>query len=93
MRREEPDRWDFSEQQLNALGDALLQHDRIADAIAIFVLNVDMFPESFNAYDSLGEAYMMNGQRDLAIAKYQRSLELNPDNENARQKLKELDAD
>ena len=64
--------------------------ERLEDAIEIFKLNAEAYPESSNVYDSLGEAYMMNGNTDMAIANYEKSLELNPDNTNAVEKLKEL---
>ncbi len=51
--------------------------------IAIFELNVKAYPESWNVYDSLGEAYMVRGDHDRAIELYRKSLELNPDNGNA----------
>ncbi len=51
--------------------------------------NFDL-PEAFNTYDSLGEAYMTHGDGALAIANYQRSLELNPENANAVEMLKKL---
>ena len=41
------------------------------------------YPEAFNPYDSLGEAHMIAGHHDLAVANYQHSLDLNPDNTNA----------
>ena len=50
-------------------------------AIAIFKLNVEVYPDAYNAYDSLGEGYMEAGQAELAIENYERSLELNPGNE------------
>jgi cytochrome c-type biogenesis protein CcmH/NrfG len=53
-------------------------------------LNVELFPQSANAYDSLGEAYMRNGQRALAIENYQRSLALDPGNANAERMLAQL---
>jgi hypothetical protein len=43
---------------------------RVKDAIEIFKLNVEMFRQGFNAYDSLGEAYMENGDKQLAIQNY-----------------------
>jgi len=49
-----------------------------------------MYPDSGNAYDSLGEAYMKSGQKALAIESYKKSLEKDPGNENAKRKLKEL---
>jgi hypothetical protein len=72
------------ETELNNLGYELLGSHRINDAIGIFQLNVDAYPGSPNVYDSLGEAYMAAGQNELAITSYQKSLELNPKNANAR---------
>jgi cytochrome c-type biogenesis protein CcmH/NrfG len=46
--------------------------------------------KSFNVYDSLGEAYMINGQAEYAIKNYEKSLALNPDNTNALEMLKRL---
>lgn len=75
--------YDFSEPELNTLGYQLLQMKKVVDAIEIFKLNVEAYPQGFNTYDSLGEAYMIKGDKDLAIANYKRSLELNPQNTGA----------
>lgn len=56
----------------------------------MFKLNVALFPDSFNVYDSLGEAYMVAGERELAIKNYKKSLELNPNNTNAAKMLKKI---
>ncbi|MGN6640085.1 MAG: alpha/beta hydrolase-fold protein, partial [Mucilaginibacter sp.] len=64
---------------------------RIDNAIDLFTQNVKMHPNSFNAYDSLGEAYMIAGNKALAINDYKRSLELNPHNDNGREMLKKLE--
>ena len=64
--------------------------EAVDEAIAIFQLNVSAYPEAFNTYDSLGEAYMTTGEVDLAIANYERSLKLNPDNSNAVAMLEKL---
>jgi len=84
-------RYDFSEREINSLGYRLLNAERIEDAIEIFKLNVSEHPESWNTYDSLGEAHMKNGNIELAIKNYNKSLELNPDNENGKQMLKQLE--
>jgi Flp pilus assembly protein TadD len=55
-----------------------------------FKLNVEFNPKSWNAYDSLAEAYMQAGEKELAIANYKKSLELNPGNTNATDALKKL---
>ena len=63
-----------------------------ADAIAVFQLNVRLFPDAFNTWDSLGEALMTGGEREAAIEHYEKSLELNPENENAVTMLEKLRA-
>ena len=82
----------FFENALNTLGYYLLGKNRIKDAIEIFKLNVEEYPDAFNVYDSLGEAYMNNGDKELAIENYEKSLKLNPDNLNAVEVLKKLKA-
>lgn len=84
------DDYNFKESQLNSLGYELLQGGRVKDAIEIFKLNVEQFPESFNVYDSLGEGYMADGNTKLAIKNYEKSIEINPDNENGKKMLKKL---
>lgn len=80
----------FNENELNILGYHFIYYENFSDAIQIFKLNVSEYPNSSNVYDSLGEAYMKNGQKKMAIQNYEKSLELNPDNNNAREKLKDL---
>ena len=80
----------MSESQLNALGYRLLSMKKVREAIEIFKLNVEAYPQSANVYDSLGQAYMMNGDKELAIRNYQRAVELNPQNTNAIEMLKKL---
>ncbi len=92
LKAAQKDAYDFSEPQLNGLGYRLMQMKRVKDAIEILKLNVEMFPQGFNTYDSLGEAYMENGDKNLAIQNYKKSLELNPKNTGAVEKLKKLEA-
>lgn len=80
----------FDEDQLNDLGYSLLRNNKPADAIEIFKLNVWSYPNGYNTYDSLGEAYMLAGEQQLAIRYYEKSLQLNPKNVNAVEKLKTL---
>jgi len=87
---EEADNYVFGDNQLNALGYYFLRENQIAQAIQIFEYNVELYPEVGNVYDSLGEAHMLNGDRELAIENYRRALELDPHNTNAREKLAEL---
>ncbi len=80
----------ISEQDMNGLGYAFLRMKKTAEAVEVFKLNVAAFPNSFNVYDSLGEAHMAAGDKALAIENYERSLQLNPDNQGAREALKKL---
>ena len=83
----------FSDGELNTLGYQLLQERKIREAIEILKLNVEAYPNAFNTYDSLGEAYMQNRDKDLAITNYKKSLELNPQNAGATRALATLTAD
>ena len=65
--------------------------NKVAEALTIFKVNVALYPQSANAYDSLAEAYTANGEKPLAIANYKKSLELNPQNRNAAEELKKLE--
>ncbi len=90
LRDEHPDEYDFREYELNNLGYVLLGMNRIEDAIAILELNVELYSEGYNTYDSLGEAYMIAGERELAIENYAQSLKLNPENANAVRMLQRI---
>jgi dienelactone hydrolase len=92
LKKNQPAFYDFGEPELNQLGYALMADQKLKAATEILKLNVAEYPQSFNTYDSLGEAYMNDGQRDLAIKNYKKSLELNPQNTNAVDMLKKLGA-
>jgi CubicO group peptidase (beta-lactamase class C family) len=80
----------LSEEQMNRIGYQLLSLKRVKDAIAVFTQNTIDFPDAFNTWDSLAEGYMISGDKASAIKYYKKSLQLNPDNTNAVDKLKEL---
>ncbi len=91
IKRKEDNQWiPFSEVRMNILGYQQLQSGQIKEAIELFKLNVLAYPESANTYDSLGEAYMTNGEKDLAIQNYKRSLELDPNNQNAKNMIEKM---
>ena len=91
LRRQKPDEYDFGEVELNSLGYSLIRAGRTADAIEVFQLNVEMFPESANVYDSLGESYAAAGNKELALANYRKSLALDESNTNARDFIQRLE--
>ncbi|TNE70748.1 hypothetical protein EP331_11255 [bacterium] len=87
--------WKFSpsEYLVNRVGYAMLQNrdeSQRPKALPFFILNTENYPLSFNAFDSLAEAYETLGETKKAINNYKKSLELNPGNENAAKKIKEL---
>ena len=82
-----------SEGQLNSLGYMLLFKNEIKGALGAFKHYVDSYPKSANAYDSLGEAYMIKGDKAQAIKNYKKSLKLDPNNNNAKEMLKNLSLD
>src|SRR5215469_6522581 len=84
--------YDFSENELIALGYQLLHDQKITDAIEVFKLSVEAYPSSYNTYDSLAEAYLNHGDKELAIKNYKKSLEVNSGNANAVEQLKKLEA-
>jgi proline iminopeptidase len=80
----------FFEESLNALGYEFLFGEKVDKAIELFKLNVEVYPESWNVYDSLGEAYLAKGDKQKAKENYKKSVKLNPDNENGKSVLNEL---
>lgn len=78
------------ERFLNTLGYEELKGGLTQESIKLFQLNVEMYPNSMNVYDSLGEAYMNAGNKKEAIINYEKSLALNPANDNAEKMLKKL---
>lgn len=81
----------LNEDQVNSLGYLLLGKKRANEAIEVFRMNVEDYPESWNAYDSLGDGYLAADNKPEAVKNYQRSLALNPGNDNARQMIEKLE--
>jgi CubicO group peptidase (beta-lactamase class C family) len=92
LKASKPNEYDFNEGELNAVGYQLLRSGKTKDAIEIFKLNVEMFPAASNPYDSLGEAYVAGGEKELALKNYRRSVELDPKNEGGIAAIKRLEA-
>jgi CubicO group peptidase (beta-lactamase class C family) len=95
----------FTETRINSLGYAFLNAKKFTEAIEVLKLNLEAFPGSANAYDSLAEAYLNSGDRQNALKYYEMALQkaetdprpdkdfLNRLQENAREKLKSLKKD
>jgi CubicO group peptidase (beta-lactamase class C family) len=90
LKKDKPKEYDFSAPELNRLGYALLEADKADDAIKVFELNIEAYPQDANGYDSLAEAYAKKGEKALAIKNYAKALELNPENANALERLNKL---
>lgn len=80
----------LNENTINVIGYYALGKKNYEGAITIFSLNCDLYPDSWNVYDSLGEAYLMAGNTMAAIENYKKSVELNPDNKNGKKILENL---
>jgi len=81
----------LNENNLNNLGYRFLGTDKIKVAKDLFKMNMILHPESFNVYDSYAEACLKMGEKKLAIEYYQKSLNLNPQNANAKKQIVELE--
>jgi tetratricopeptide (TPR) repeat protein len=79
-----------TEDFINQLGYQQLRFKHIDEAIEFFKQNIKLHPNSFNVYDSMGEAYMINGQKSLAIENYEKSIAINPQNQNGKEMIKRL---
>jgi tetratricopeptide (TPR) repeat protein len=85
------DEYYFKEGEINTLGYLYLYGKQLDEAIAIFKLNAKLNPESWNVYDSLGEAMIAAGKYEKARSLYEKSLALNPDNKNGKFMLMKID--
>ncbi|WP_333662880.1 serine hydrolase [Chishuiella changwenlii] len=76
---------------LNSLGYDLLYNDKeVNKAIKLFEFATKEYPKNANLFDSLGEAYFVNKDYKKAILNYKKSLKLNPNNENAKKQISEI---
>lgn len=80
----------FSESEMNSVGYELLKLNKKKEAIAVFKIITEVLPKSGNAFDSLGEAYLADGDHKAAIVSYTKSIELDPDNEEGKKILEKI---
>lgn len=88
------DRYELAESEglLNAIGYTLLEQARAQDAVIVFRLNSERFPDSPNTHDSLGEALLASGDKDAALSEYRKVLALDPGNANATAMIEKIEA-
>ncbi len=91
LQKEFANRYDFSERELNGMSYQVMRLGDLPGALTLFKLNVEVFPQDWNVYDSLGEAYAKAGDKPNAVSNYKRSLQLNPSNESGRAALAHLE--
>jgi tetratricopeptide (TPR) repeat protein len=80
------------ENLINRAGYQYLRFKDVRSALEVFKLNVSLFPDSWNVYDSYGEALLKNGDRESAIFNYTKAVQLNPDSQSSNAILKKLSA-
>lgn len=80
----------LNEREFNSLGYRLMREKNYEEAIRVFEMNVTLYPESSNVYDSLGEAYLASGDSLIALDNYKKSLEINPNNVRAERIINTL---
>ncbi len=68
----------------------MLKQGNLEDALLIFQLNTEFYPNAFNTFDSLGECLLQMGKKEEAIQAYKKSLELNPENISGKKALEKL---
>lgn len=92
LKNERPDYYNFGDSQLNSVGYYLLGLNKVDDAMRIFKLNVKQYPDDWNLYDSLAEAYLIKGNYSLALKNYNKALELCPESEkeNVNSQIKKI---
>lgn len=78
------------EGQLNLLGYVHLQAGRVAQAIQLFRLNTMLYPKSANTFDSLGDAYLANGQNELALRSSEKAIALLKDDRVGEERKKAI---
>lgn len=79
-----------NETEINEIGYGLLGRGLPAQSLEVMKINAELFPKSWNVYDSLGELYLKNGDKPNAKLNYQKSLDLNPQNDGAKKALAQL---
>lgn len=90
LRRTQPNDHDFGDETLIDLGYDLLDSKKLAEASTIFKFNLELFPQSAYSYDGFADVAIEQGDKNKAVAYFEKSLSIDPDNEYASEGLKRL---
>lgn len=93
LKKNQGDKYDFSEGELRRLGNEYLRKGETKKAIAVFTTNAEAYPSSANVFYNLAEAFEKEGSKEKAVENYKKSLNLNPGNQLAIDRLKILGID
>jgi len=77
---------------LNKIGYTFLQDKQIDNALIVFQENVKLFPNDYNSWDSLGEAYFVIKDKENALKSYKKALELDSGSESAKAMIHKLES-
>ena len=90
LQKNNPKGYSFFEWDINAAGYKAMQAQKVDVAIALFILNAAMFPNSANVYDSLADGYAAKGDKEKAKANYQKAFQMNPKFTASKEKMAKL---
>jgi len=93
LKENHADEYDFRENEFVKLGYLYIAKGKTKEAVAVFKIYVEAYPDSWNAYDSYADALRENNENMKAIENYKKSLELNPENSNGINMLRKLGVD
>jgi CubicO group peptidase (beta-lactamase class C family) len=82
--------YSVNENEFNDLGYDLMNQNKLIEALETLKVNTQLFPRSWNVYDSYGEALLKNNQKQEATEMYKKSIELNPDNQHGKKILESI---
>lgn len=85
-----PRSYEATERDFNKLGYQFLRLQKVDNSLEVFNSATLIFPKSANIFDSYGEALLQSGKKEDALKMYQKSLELNPENTNAKDMIKKI---
>lgn len=86
-----PSSYEVSERDFNRLGYQFLRLQKCENALQVFNSSSLIFPKSWNVFDSYGEALHQCGKKEEALKMYQKSVEINPENDNAKQMILKIE--